>query len=403
MASKDSMQVRLHLKRVRVLEVRVDYPERLEITVKDTRSVGRCPFCGAKTSKVHETRPVEIKDLPRGSQDVTLIWMRRRFECDSCGRRHTEDHPEFEGKVTRRLARTIVRDANKMTVREVARRYGLAWHTVMTMVKTWACRLVHQRRRRRCRVLLIDETSLRRRHRYVTVIVNAETGEALGVVEHRSAKALRAFLAAQGHRWLKGVEVVVTDGSTAYQAALRTHLTHATHVVDRYHAVRWFAWGLIEVRRRVQRIGDKGERPAFEPDIFRARYALLTRADHLATARRAQLDRMFASNLDLWHAWRLLQMLYGIYQATDEDDARARIEEFVQTWAEHPLPEFKTVLKVLYQWMPEILAFHRTERVTNGRLEGVNNKLGVLKRMAYGFVNADNFASRALLLCPGAT
>ncbi len=48
----------------------------------------------------------------------------------------------------------------------------------------------------------------------------------------------------------------------------------------------------------------------------------------------------------------------------------------------------------------EILAFHRCGRITNGRLEGTNNKLGVLKRIAYGFVNADNFAARALLWCP---
>jgi transposase len=403
MVAKDSMQVRLHLKRLKVIEVTVDYPERLEIVVKDTRTVVLCPSCGARTSKVHETRPTEIKDLSRGSQKVTLVWMRRRFECDNCGGRHTEDHPEFEGRMTRRLARTIVNDANKMTIREVARRHGLSWHTVMAIVKTWVTRLAEQRRRRRCRILLIDETSLRRRHRYVTVLVNAETGEALGVVEHRSAKALRAFFAGQGHRWLKGVEVVVTDGSVAYQAAIRTHLAHATHVVDRFHAVRWFASGLVEVRRRIQRIGDKGERPAFEPSIFRARYALLARSDHLSPERKLSLDRMFAANLELWHAWRLLQMLYGIYEASDEGDARVRIEEFVLAWGERPLPEFKTVLKVLAQWMPEILAFHREGRITNGRLEGINNKLGVLKRMAYGFVNADNFGSRALLLCPGAT
>ncbi len=78
----------------------------------------------------------------------------------------------------------------------------------------------------------------------------------------------------------------------------------------------------------------------------------------------------------------------------------AALEQFVERWANNPLPEFKTVLKVLAQWLPEILAFHRCERITNGRLEGQNNKLGVLKRIAYGFVNADNFAARALLWCP---
>ncbi len=105
-------------------------------------------------------------------------------------------------------------------------------------------------------------------------------------------------------------------------------------------------------------------------------------------------------DVELYHAWKLLQMLYDVYEAEDEQGARERIDAFVHRWARYPVPEFKTVLKVLAQWLPEILAFHRCDRITNGRLEGQNNKLGVLKRIAYGFVNADNFAARALLWCP---
>jgi zinc-finger of transposase IS204/IS1001/IS1096/IS1165 len=68
----------------------------------DTRRVVRWPACGYKTSKVHETRRVEIRDLPLGPP-APLVWLQRRFECPNCGHRHTGDHPEIEGKVTRRL------------------------------------------------------------------------------------------------------------------------------------------------------------------------------------------------------------------------------------------------------------------------------------------------------------
>jgi transposase len=394
------MTVRLKLKRIRVVEVVTDAAERLEVVVVDLRSVVTCPFCGLKTSKVHDTRQVRIKDLPVLGARTTLIWIRRRFSCDGCGRRHLEDHPAFEAKMTRRLARAIVADARQLSITEISRRYGFSWSTVMALVSTWSERVAAHRRKQRCRVLLIDETSLRRRHRYVTVLVNAETGEALGVVEHRSAKALRAFLAQQGQRWLQGVEVVVTDGSEAYRAAIQTHLSHASHVVDRFHAVRWFADGLIEVRRRIQRVGDKGERPAFDPSIFRSRYLQLTRRDHLSDAQYVHLIGVVSQDPELWHAWRLVQMLYGVYEATTEAEAAARIEEFVHTWAELPVPEFKTVLRVLAKWLPEIIAFHRENRITNGRLEGQNNKLGVLKRIAYGFVNPHNFGARAMLWCP---
>ena len=84
---------------------------------------------------------------------------------------------------------------------------------------------------------------MRRRHRYVTVIVSGDSGELLAMVPHRSAEALSRFFAAQGHRWCAGVKVVVTDGSKAYRAAVDRHLGHATHVLDRFHVIGWFAAG----------------------------------------------------------------------------------------------------------------------------------------------------------------
>jgi hypothetical protein len=66
--------------------------------VADTRRVVRCPVCGDKTSKVHETRRVEFGDLPLG-RPAPLVWL-PRFERPNCGHRHTEDHPEIESKVT---------------------------------------------------------------------------------------------------------------------------------------------------------------------------------------------------------------------------------------------------------------------------------------------------------------
>ena len=141
----------------------------------------------------------------------------------------------------------------------------------MRMVRSWMERAGARRRKRRCRVLVVDETSLRRRHRYVTVISNGETGEVLAIVRHRDFRALSRFFSEQGRRWWAPVEVVVTNGSGSYRAAIERHMGDATHVVDRFPVVRWFASGLIEVRRRVQRVGDPGESPAFDPDIFRTR------------------------------------------------------------------------------------------------------------------------------------
>ncbi|MDP3984450.1 MAG: ISL3 family transposase [Acidimicrobiia bacterium] len=257
------------------------------------------------------------------------------------------------------------------------------------------------RRRRRCRILLIDETSLRRGHRYVTVIINGDTGETLGVVANRNTAALSTFLVAQGHRSLKGVRVVVSDGSIPYRTAIRTHLGHATHVLDRFHVARWFCAGMIDVRRRLQRIGPHGSRPAFEPAVFRSRYLQLTRFDHLNTDRIEAFGRILSGRAELEAAWRMLQHLYGIHLAEDTDEANQALGAFIEVYQDQPLLEFEKLVGTLLEWGDEIFAFHDTDRATNGRIEGTNNKLGVLKRIAYGFVNTTNFAARALLLTPG--
>ncbi len=135
----------------------------------------------------------------------------------------------------------------------------------------------------------VDETSMRRRHRYVTVIVNADTGRTLAMVPHRGAAALSGFFIAQGRSWCRGVRVVVTDGSRAYRSAVDAHLGHARYVLDRFYVIRWFSAGLTQVRRDVQRREPPGVKPVFEPEVFRARFALLRRADTLTDADRARL------------------------------------------------------------------------------------------------------------------
>ena len=217
--ASDSMRVRLHLRETRVLAVALDTPSELRVEVESTVRRPRCPACGFRCTRVHDTRRRKVRDLEVSGRRTTLVWHRRRFVCDNCSTRHLEDHPEFENKLTRRLARRLVADARVMTLRAAARRHGLSWHLINGVVKAWSAALAEHRRSRRCRVLLVDETSMRKRHRYVTVIVNGDAGQTLAMVQHRNAAALSTFLMQQGHRWCKGVKVVVTDGSKAYKPA----------------------------------------------------------------------------------------------------------------------------------------------------------------------------------------
>ena len=394
----DTMRVRLHLRLIRVLTVLVDTVGRLEVEVASTRSWSRCPFCGYKTRTVHDTRRRKIRDLPVSGRRVTLVWVRRRFNCANCEQRHLEDHGEFEGGLTRRLARQLVADAKVMSIRSVVRRHGLHWHLIMNLVTSWSALVAEHRRNGRCRVLLVDETSMRKRHRYVTVILNADTGQVLAMVEHRNAAALAGFFIEQGPRWCRGVRVVVSDGSKSYKAAIDVHLGHTRHVLDRFHVVRWFAAGLTLVRRGLQRRQPAGVQPAFDPDLFRARFALLQRADHLNEYDQARLAQLFDTHPRLRAGWDALQELYGLYLADDHHAALEALDRFTDLYATGELGEFHDIVDTTINWGDEILAWHISGRPSNGRIEGTNNLLQVLRRVAHGFTNPNNFAARGLLV-----
>ena len=394
---RDVMSVRLWLPRTEVLGVVVDAPERLVVRVASTVRRPRCGDCGAPSGRVHDRRDNRVRDLEVSGRPVTLIWERRRLVCEPCGRRFAEGHPAFEGRVTARLARRLVADARAMTVNAAARRHGLSWRLVNALVVAWAGLVADHRRRRRCRVLLVDETSIRKRHRYVTVIVNGDTGEVLAMVPHRSAQALSGFLAAQGHRWCKSVKVVVSDGSKAYKTAIDQRLGHARHVLDRFHVVRWFAAGLAAVRRDVQR-RPEGSKPAFDPEVFRARFLLMRRPDKLDAAEQVRLDALFAAHPRLKLAWDALGELHQLYLAGDRKGALAALDRFADLYGTGQIPEFSDTVDTFLAWHNEILDWHQAGRPSNGRIEGTNNLLQVLRRRAHGFTNYANFEARGLLL-----
>jgi transposase len=155
--SPDALSVRLHLRRTRVVAVLVDLIERLVVEIADTRRVVRSPYCGFRTTRVHDTRRLRVRDLPTRGQRTELEWLRRRFSCSECGDRHWETHPEIivgrRTHVTRRLARQLVRDVQAMSIREVSRRHDLPWHSIMCLTASWSTLVTEDRRRRRCQVL----------------------------------------------------------------------------------------------------------------------------------------------------------------------------------------------------------------------------------------------------------
>ncbi len=206
-------------------------PLELRIVVADIRSVVRCPACGHKTAKVHHRPDVVVRDVDFGGRPTTLVWRASPLRVRELRRPPRGGPPRDRGQRHVRLARSLQRDARGMSIREVARRSRFSWH-IMGLVRLAAEGPLVRCRRMRCRVLLVDETSLRRRHRYVPMVSDGESGALLGMVRGRDSLALQRLPYSFGPRLATAGGGGVSDGSKAYRTAIRATVPKAPHVAD---------------------------------------------------------------------------------------------------------------------------------------------------------------------------
>ena len=284
------------------------------------------------------------------------------------------------------------------TVAPTARLHGLGWHQVMAVLLAYTQVVFFRRRRVACRVVMVDEKALVKGHwGFSTIVSDGDTGAVVAVLAGRSGDVLARFPARQSRQWREGVAVVCTDMAACYRGAIATHLPNAAHVVDRFHVVRNVVKVLTEARRAAQR-SERGE--PHDPEVFRARFALLRRADRLSAADAAELAALFERHPHLAAAWEMTQRFHRVYEADGYEAAMEALGEFCDAW-ERTRTDMGSAVTTLVRWSTEVFNFHTAGRVTSAGAEGVNNRIEVLERKAYGFRRAVNHQARILVECAG--
>ena len=132
--------------------------------------------------------------------------------------------------------------------------------------------------------------------------------------------------------------------------------------------------------------------------MFKARFLLARRGDTLTAGDQARLDTLFDAHPRLKAGWEALQQLHGLYTADDQDGALEALGTFCDLYQTGELPEFHNIVDTIIACSDEILDWHHTNHPSNGRIEGTNTLLQVLRRTAHGFTNPTNFAARGLLI-----
>ena len=360
----------------------------------------QCSHCGESTRAVHDQQERRIRDLPIFEYRVELVVPRVRVACARCGPRLERlSWLEPYARLTRRLGESVAQLCRVASIRHVASFFGLDWKTVKDLDFASLQHQLGPVDLDGLEVIGMDEFAIQKGHRYATVIVEPMRKRVLWVGRGRGREDVRPFFELLGPERCKRLRAAVMDMNAGYELEVKHHCPQAAIVFDLFHVVAKYGREVID-RVRVDRANElRADKPARRV-VKGARWLLLKNRDSLAPGQDVQLKELLAANRalfavhvlrdalkDLWsyrhagYAERAWKSWYG--QAR-----RSRIE---------PLKRFATNLK---PYLPGILAHCRFPLGTN-LIEGINNKIKVIKRMAYGFRDDAYFFLKIRAAFPG--
>lgn len=359
----------------------------------------RCGRCGKLTRRVHDTHSRRVRERDLFDHRVWLEVPVRRVVCPSCGVR-VEQIKWLDGRrhmtvALRHYAEALVR---VLPVKHVADLLGLHWHTVKQIDKQRLQREVTEPDRSRLRYLLMDEFALHKGHRYATGVSCAETQQVIWVAEGRSRAAIQPFFAWLGKTCAQ-IEAVGMDMNTAFDLEVQKHCPRAAVVYDLFHVVAKFGREVIDRVRVDQANQLREDRPARRV-IKRSRWLLLRNRQNLSAEQVVHLDELLAVNQPLTTVYLLKTQLKELWYAPSVTIARQRWTEWYRMAMESGLKPLMAFARRLKPYLKGIIASARF-RLQTSVLEGMNNRIKVIKRMAYGYRDTEYFFLKIKAAFPG--
>jgi len=362
-----------------------------------------CDGCGAAAGAVHETAERVVRDLPILDARTFLVVPRRRLACPCCG-------PKLERlswldrhqRVTRRLAESVARLCAVLPIKQVAAFFGLGWDQVKAIDKRHLQAELGEIDLAGVSVIAMDEFAIQKGHRYATVIVDPAVKRVLWVGRGRGGADIRPFFELLGEAGCRRLEAVAMDMNGAYEAEVRARCPNAEIVFDLFHVIAKYGREVID-RVRVDEANRLRHDKAARKVVKGARWLLLKNRDTLdAEADRVRLDELLAANHALMTVYVLKDDLKDLWRQTSVSQARKAWESWAARARESAIPALVTFAEKLRPYLPGILA-HARWPLNTSLIEGINNRIKVIKRMAYGFRDDEYFFLKIRAAFPGNT
>lgn len=354
-----------------------------------------CSVCGRKTFSTWGSNRVKIRDLSVFEYSTFLILDKYRVNCPFCGIKI--EHLGFvepRARCTIRFEEFVAKLCRITNIKAVAQLLAIDWKTVKAIDKKYLRKEFGTADYADLRLIAVDEISSHKGHQYFTVVLNLEKTKVVWVGRGRKEETLDKFFKELGPERCKKLEAIATDMWDPYLASAAEYAPQAKVVFDKFHVIKNYSRVVDKVRNIEYKKANESEREV----IKGSKYLLLKNSVNLKDDEKERLENLLTLNKNISLTYILKDELKRLWDFRDTENA----EIFLNSWIQRarlsgirPLREFAKTLHN-YRWG---LINHCEYPIDTGKLEGMNNKIKVIKRIAYGFHDDEYFIMKIKQAC----
>jgi len=341
-----------------------------------------CSGCGRKLSEVYDTYEREVRDLPCFEFRTTVVIELYRVRCPDCGVK-TEKVPQLPSKApfSKRFEEAVGLACESAAVRRVARQFGLSPSTVRAIDVRYLKRWAASRRKPALRQMGIDEIYLGKKHKFLTVVSNLETGEPLWFGRERKKETLDEFLGQQLSAFQRTViRAACVDMWEPFRQSLEQWVPQCQIIYDKFHILQHGSKAVDEVRR-----AEFFRKGGAARDIVRGkRWLLLSSWVNLDRSKRRQLNQLFALNRRVMKAYLLKESLARLWDYIYEGAMLRYLQSWIDQLRWQRLAPMEKLANMLLNHLEGILNYCKT-KIPMGVVEAVNGNIKALLRRGRGY------------------
>jgi transposase len=362
--------------------------------IEQPRERWRCSHCGSADvwSQGHVER--NFHTLPIGGQPVFINFKVPRVYCRGCHKTRQVKVTFADAKkhYTHAFERYALELSRLMTIQDVADHLVIGWDTIKGIQARYLQRRFGKPKLHKLKQIAIDEINIGKGHRYLTIVLDLDTGAVVFVGHGKGVDSLTPFWRRLRRAHAK-IEAVATDMSAAYIRAVRENIRRAVHVFDHFHVIKLYNEKLGTFRRWLfHQLTARGQKL-----LKGIRWLLLKNPENLDPTRKEpeRLERALRLNQPLALAYYMKEDLRQIWMQPTKSLARIFLRDWIARARASEIHMLERFADTLEEHQEGILNYYDYP-ISTGPLEGTNTKIQLMKRRAYGYRDYEFFKLKIL-------